>query len=170
MIDPMPLSDEALELLRSASGLSIDDEGRLLHRGEPITHARTLEVLWRSLAPAPGGRWLVRIGRESAYVEVAETPWVVRGVDPGDAAALPLLLISDGSREPLDPATLRVGADGVLRCDLSGDRPARFGRAAQLALGLTLDEDPPGSGSFALLACGRRWPVARAPDTRQSTP
>ena len=79
MILPCPPGDP-LELLRARSGLSIDAEGRFLHRGEPITHARTLEVLWRSLERAPDGRYLVRIGRESAYVAVEETPYVVRGV------------------------------------------------------------------------------------------
>ncbi len=159
----MALSDAALELLRSSSGLSIDDDGRFLHRGEPITHARTLEVLWRSLEPAAGGRWLVRIGRESAYVQVAETPWIVRGADAGDGTSLPVLLLPDGSREPLDPATVRLGDDGVLRCTLSRGRPARFGRAAQIALGMALEEDPPGSQSFVLAASGRRWRIGAAP-------
>ncbi len=152
-----------LELLRSSSGLAIDDEGRFLHRGEPIAHARTLEILWGSLEPASGGRWLVRVGRESAYVQVAETPWIVRGVVPGDGGDAPALLLSDGSREPLDPATLRVGGDGVLRCTVSRDRPARFARAAQIALGMALDEDPPGSQSFVLDAGGRRWRIGAAP-------
>jgi uncharacterized protein len=158
----VPLDDAALELLRSQSGLSIDDEGRFLHRGEPITHARTLEVLWRSLERAPDGRWLVRVGRESGYVAVAETPWIVRGIgDGGGDAAPPLLLLSDGSEESLDPSTLRAGADGILRCTLLRGAPARFGRAAQVALGLLLDEDPPGSGSYALTIGGRRWVVGR---------
>jgi hypothetical protein len=156
------LSDAELELLRSSSGLSIDDEGRFLHRGEPIAHARTLEVLWRSLEPAAGGRWLVRVGRESAYVQVAETPWIVRGVDAADGAATPALLLSDASREPLDPATLRLGGDGVLRCTISRGRPARFARAAQIALGMALEEDPPGSQSFVLEVGGRRWRVGGA--------
>ncbi len=166
----MPLSETELELLRSSSGLSIDDEGRFLHRGEPITHARTLEVLWRSLEPAAGGRWLVRVGRESAYVEVAETPWIVRGVDAGDGTEAPTLLLSDGSREPLDPASLHLGEDGVLRCTVSRGRPARFGRAAQIALGMALDEDPPGSQSFVLAAGGRRWRIDAAAPTLGDAP
>jgi hypothetical protein len=156
------LSKAALELLRSSSGLAVDDEGRFLHRGEPVTHARTLEVLWRSLEPASGGRWRVRIGRESAYVAVAETPWVVRGVDAGDGSSAPVLLLAGGTGEPLDPATLRLGGDGVLRCTISRGRPARFGRAAQVALGMVLDEDPPGSERFTLSIAGTRFPVARA--------
>ena len=166
----MPLSEAALELLRSSSGLTIDDEGRFLHRGEPVLHTRTLEVLWSSLGPTSGGRWLVRIGRESAYVGVAETPWIVRGVDAGDGSSAPTLFLADGSREPLDPATLRLGDDGVLRCTVSRGRPARFGRAAQIALGAALHEDPPGSERFVLDVAGRRWTVARGAQRVEGAP
>jgi len=155
----MPSDEEALELLRSQSGLSVDEEGRFLHRGEPITHARTLEVLWRSLERTPDGRWLVRVGRESGYVAVAETPWVVSGVVERPRGAPPVLLLSDGSEEALDPASLHTGADGVLRCTVKGGAPARFGRAAQIALGMRLDEDPPGSGTLVLTVGGVRWVV-----------
>ncbi len=155
------MTDDALELLRSHSGLSIDAEGRFLHRGEPITHARTLEVLWRSLERAADGRYLVRIGRESAYVELEATPWVVRGVLEGPAGA-PVLLLSDGSREPLDLATLAVGADGVLRCEVKGGHAARFSRAAQVSLGLALEESPPGSGRYELVIAGVRHAVRTA--------
>jgi hypothetical protein len=146
-----------LEILRGRSGLAVDDEGRFLHRGEPIAHARTREVLWRSLGRDAGGRWRVSIGRESATVEVAETPWVVRGLLLD--GPVPLLLLPDGRREPLDPATLALGADGVLRCRLRDGERARFSRAAQVALGLALDEDEPGSGRYHLVLGGRRWPV-----------
>ncbi|WP_242344393.1 hypothetical protein [Anaeromyxobacter terrae] len=153
------VDDAALELLRSRSGLSIDDEGRFLHLGEPITHARTLDVLWRSLSRAPDGRWLVRVGRESAYVEVRETPYTVRGVLPDAPAGALALLLSDGTREPLDPATLSVGDDGVLRCAVKGEERARFTRAGQVALGFAIDEDPPGTGRYAITIGGTRWPI-----------
>ncbi len=161
MTPPEP-SPEALELLRSASGLSLDEEGRFLHRGEPITHARTLEVLHRSLERMPGGRYLVRIGRESAWVALADAPYAVRGVAPDEGGRAPSLFLSDGGAERLDPATLRVGEDGVLRCRVKGGHEARFTRAAQIQLGLALEEDPQGSGRLFLRADGRRWPVAGA--------
>jgi hypothetical protein len=153
--------DDALELLRSRSGLAIDAEGRFLHRGEPITHARTLAVLWGSLAPTADGRWLVRIGRESGYVSVELAPWVVRGVLDGPDGA-PWLLLSDGTKEPLDPRTLSLGGEGVLRCEVKGGLPASFSRAAQIALGLALEERPPGSGRYELLIGGVRYPVRPA--------
>jgi hypothetical protein len=159
MIAAVVTDADPLELLRSRSGLAIDAEGRFLHRGEPITHARTLEVLWRSLARGPDGRYLVRIGRESAYVELEDAPYAVRGVLDAPEGEPPSLLLSDGSKEPLDPATLAVDADGVLRCTVKGGHAARFGRSAQVALGLSLEESPSGSGTFALVVGGTRHPV-----------
>ncbi len=161
----MTAPDEAaLELLRSRSGLSIDAEGRFLHRGEPVTHARTLEVLWRSLERAPDGRYRVHVGRESAYVDVEDAPYAVLGVLEGAPEAAPPLLLSDGSRETLDPATLAVGEDGVLRCSVKGGaHEARFSRAAQVALGFRLEEDPPGCGRFVLVVGRSRWPVRERP-------
>lgn len=152
------LDAAALELLRQQSGLSIDLEGRLCHLGQPITHARTLEVLWGSLARQADGRYLVRVGRESGYVHLADAPYGVRGVTP-DGERL-LVHLGDGSIEPLDPSTLTVDGEGVLHCRVKGGHRARFGRSAQVELGLVLEEDPPGAGRFALHLGGRTFPVA----------
>lgn len=152
--------EAALELLRRRSGLSIDLEGRLCHRGEPIAHERTLEVLWASLARQPDGRYLVRVGRESGYVDVADAPYGVRGVtfERGSAE----LHLSDRSVEPLDPTTLWVDAEGVLHCLVKeGRERARFTRSAQVGLGLALEEDPLAPSGFTLALGGRRFPVGR---------
>jgi hypothetical protein len=149
-VDPI-----GLELLRGESGLSIDLEGRFLHRGEPITHRRTLEVLWRSLERQPDGRYLVRVGRESGYVRIEDAPYVVRGLAGSD------LVLSDGTTEALRPETLAVDREGVLHCAVKGGHRARFGRAAQVALGLELVEEPAAPAGYALVRAGRRWPVGR---------
>jgi hypothetical protein len=147
----------ALELLRASSGLSIDEEGQFLHRGAPITHARTLEVLWRSLHQTPDARWEVAIGRERAYVAIAGAPFAIRGVSAAPDGS-PLLHVSDGSVEALDPASVRLAPDGVLRCSVTRG-PARFTRAGQVGLEPWLREDPAGSDSFALLVNHRSWPI-----------
>jgi hypothetical protein len=152
-----------LALLRAQSGLSIDQEGCFLHRGEPITHARTLEVLWRSLRRAEAGGWQVQIGREVGQVEVDETPWAVRGLRADGAPPQALtLLLAGGAEAPLDPASLRVGPDGVLRCLLPDGATARFTRAGQVALGELLEEDPASPGEPALVVGGRRYHLGRA--------
>ena len=138
-------------------GLSIDDEGRFLVHGEPVTHERTLEVLWRGLAPADDGGWIVRVGRESAPVAVDRTPFVVLGIAESPEAIE--LLLAGGNREPLVPETLRVGRDGVLRATLASGHPARFSRAAQIALGMRLTEDETAPGGFRLSLSARSWPL-----------
>jgi uncharacterized protein len=142
----------------TTSGLSIDDEGRFLVHGEPVTHERTLDVLWRGLAPGPDGGWLVRIGRESAPVSVPGTPFVVVAVSE-EAGGRVALSLAGGAREPLLPGTLRVGKDGVLRATLASGHAARFSRSAQIALGMRLAEDPSAPGGFHLPLGGKAWPL-----------
>lgn len=146
----MKLGEDTLELLRGQSGLAVDSEGRFLHRGEPILHERTILVLWQSLSRLPDGRYEVTIGREKAYVAVTETPWVVTALEPGLGDPPFVLRLAGGRREPLVAGQLSLGADGVFRYRLEGGDLARFSRAAQIALGLALDEDPPGSGRYSL--------------------
>jgi hypothetical protein len=151
------LDPAALELLRERSGLSIDLEGRLCHRGEPITHERTLEVLWRSLERQPDGRYLVRVGRESGYVRVDDAPYAVRGATFEPSRVL--LHLSDRTVEPLDPATLTIDGEGVLHCVVKGDHRARFTRSAQIDLGLALDENDDRPGEYVLRLAGHAWRV-----------
>jgi hypothetical protein len=115
-------------------------------------------VLWGSLRRDPDGRYRVQVGRESAFVRVDDAPYAVRGVVE-DQGGTPWLVLSDGTRERLDPSTLAVGGDGVLRCTVKGDHAARFGRSAQVALGLLLEEWPEGSGRLAVTIGGVRYPV-----------
>jgi len=156
VLPPERPDETALELLRQRSGLSIDLEGRFLHLGQPILHRRTLEVLWRSLERQPDGRYLVRIGRESGWVRLEDSPYAVRGVRLDGE---PRLFLSDGSEEILRPETLSVSRDGVLHCLVKGDHRARFARSAQVVLGLALEEDPIAPGRYLLVLSGRRWPV-----------
>ncbi len=154
------LGADAIELLRSQSGLSVDLEGRLCHRGEPITHARTLQVLWGSLTRQPDGRYVVRVGRESGYVHVEDAPYGVRGVT--FERGWPDLHLTDRSVEPLDPRTLWLDQEGVLHCLVkAGAHRARFTRAAQVDLGLALEEDARAPAGFALRVDGRCYPVGK---------
>ena len=59
---------------------------------------------------------------------------------------------------PLDPASLRLGPDGVLRCAVPRG-PARFTRAGQVGLAHWLREDPGGAEGFSLIVNGRSWPI-----------
>ena len=137
--------------------LAIDREGRWLNDGVEITHALTLEMLWRLLRRNERGKYVVRIGVEECPVHVHATPYFVRQVDvlPGRV----MLHLSDGTSEPLDPKTLRVVSEGALQCRVKGGaHEGRFSRAAHHALGSTLEEDPEGRG-FVLSIEGKRYRV-----------
>ncbi|HET8724697.1 MAG TPA: hypothetical protein VFM53_10890 [Anaeromyxobacteraceae bacterium] len=155
----MPSGTPVIPPGRPPAGLSIDEEGRFLVHGEPVTHARTLEVLWSGLGPSPDGGWQVRVGREAAPVKVAGTPYVVVTVALAADRSGATLLLAGGSREPLAPQGLRVGRDGVLRATLASGHTARFSRAAHVALGMALAEDPSAPGGYRLSLGGREWPV-----------
>jgi hypothetical protein len=167
---PLDAATTAPALPLGDAGLSVDGEGRFLHDGTAIAHPGLLAALWRGLAPGPGGGWVVRIGREAARVAVDETPWAVRGVAAlGEPPTALDLLLTDGSVERLDPLTLQVGPDGLLRCRVKAGQPARFTRAGQLALGALLEEAPAGAEGWQITLGGVRHRVVEQ-GARQPTP
>jgi hypothetical protein len=102
------------------------------------------------------GETIVRVGDQWAYVTVEDTPYVVNNVSPGESGLE--LLLSDGSRELLDPETLTLSGENDLRCRVrQGRAPARFSRAAwHNLLPLLTDEGGP-----ALVLAGRTHPIRK---------
>jgi hypothetical protein len=121
----------------------LDKEGRWFHEGVEITHSRTLELFSRSVCPDPAGGYRLQIGREQARIEVEDTPCMVREVTfRGSRVELKL---NDGSRETLDPTTLRIGAVNVLYCNVKREKlPARFLRPAYYQLTSRMEQDQDG--------------------------
>jgi uncharacterized protein len=145
-----------IERLRR-SGIRVDREGRFIHEGAEVTHAGLRQALFRWLdrqPPPPDDRYLLRLdARRFAYLDVDDTPLVARAarIDP---AGTIWLALSDGAEEALDPQTLTVDGDGVLRAWVRGGRlEARLATSAVAALGELLTETP--DGRPALHAAGR---------------
>jgi hypothetical protein len=108
------------------STIVLDRHGRFFHDGAPVEHV--------GLAAAFGS-------------------WVRR--HPDDDAG-PVLVLSDGSREPLDPRGATLDEDDVLRVQVKqGGAEARFSRSAQLQLEPWIDSDAP----LALRVGGTRYAV-----------
>ncbi len=108
-------------------GLFLDAEGRWFYGGEQVTHERLVAFLDRSIRPTVEGGWAVQAGREVVPVEVEDTAYFVRGLEEGPDGAF--VLLSDGTREPLDPASLEYRGPGRLYCRVKGGRArARFVR------------------------------------------
>ncbi len=149
--------DEAeLEQLREASGLRLDAEGRWLHQGQPIEHARTLQKLHEGLHRAKGGRWATRLGRDWGYVQVDDAAYFARALNVNGDTSITAELI-DGRSVPLDPARFAMGANDALYARLPDGETCKLTRAAQLSLAPYLRER---EGRFELQLGERRYPIA----------
>jgi hypothetical protein len=113
------------------STIRVDAQGTFWHDGQRVTHPGLAEAFARWLdIDDETGRYVVKNAVNWVFVTVEDAPLIVRSVDDELVLAL-----SDGSREPLDRATLRVDADDVPYCDVRGGRlPARFAPQAAFAL------------------------------------
>lgn len=154
--DPRDLREEALadptlpEPVRRAlaSGLkleriTLDSEGRWFHEGGPIEHPRIVELFNRSIERTPGGTFVLHVAPYTYPIEVEDAPLQVRRVElTGNPPAAVQLFLSDGSEEPLDPATLRYVPERGFYCQVKGGRfTARFSRPAYYALAEHVDEE-----------------------------
>jgi hypothetical protein len=134
-------------------GLRLHHDGRWSHEGQPIRHARLRAAFDRSVRFLPEeSKYVVQLGRFRGEIEVEEAGFFVREVDLAEGT----LRLSDGSRELLDPATLRVSSiDGALLCLVKRDLapeglPARFLAGAQSELLQAAEE----TGEGAVLRIG----------------
>lgn len=149
---------EWIEKLRR-SGIRVDREGRFIHEGEEVRHEGLKAALFRwldRLPPDQGGRYILRLDeRRFAYLDVDDTPLVARAARV--AGEQVLLSLSDGAEEALDPTSLTVDAEGVVRAWVRGGRlEARLASSAIAALSERLSDD----GGPVLTLAGRRFPLA----------
>jgi hypothetical protein len=132
-------------------GLWYSDEEVIPNRAIRALFSRTLKVL-------PDGRGRLELGEDKADVTIEDTPWVVTMVE-GDPARGFTVVLNDETREPLDPGSLRVGAENVLYCRVKGGaHAARFLRPAYYTLMHHAEVDP--DGAAVLPVGGRRIPIA----------
>lgn len=145
---------------REDSGIRLDAVLRWWHDDEPISHPRIIELFNSSLHLDDAGRYQLQIGHDWCYVQVEGAAYEVRTVDVSADERVSVRL-SDRTAEALEPASLALGADGVLECQVKGGRArARFSRDAQYQLGELLEADA--AGRLVLRAGERRLPL---PDT-----
>jgi hypothetical protein len=105
------------------------------------------------------GRYVLNNGYDWSYFEVEDAPFFVRGVRID--AGWPMLALSDGSEERLDPHELSVGARDALYTRVKGGAyPARFMPGAQLALMPLLVEGA--DGGPELRVGEQHYPIAGA--------
>ncbi len=128
------------------SSIVLDREGRFWHDGDRIDQPALEEALRTWIARHPDdGRLILTNGYDWCYFRAEDAAFVVDSLRVGSAGDVTLRLF-DGSEEPLDPATLSLGAaEGVVYARVKGGRfDARFSRHAQTQLAPVLvNGDPP---------------------------
>lgn len=130
------------------SSLRLDHQGRFLHDGVPVEHPKLAAALhtWISRHP-DDGRLILTNGYDWTYFAVDDVPFFVQAVKrapqaPSDA----ILVLSDGTEEPLDPSTVHLGPRGELylkvkRDAVGGPYEAKMTRFAQTQLDPFLSEE-----------------------------
>ncbi|MBF6568870.1 MAG: DUF1285 domain-containing protein [Candidatus Binataceae bacterium] len=136
--------------------ISFRRDGNWYSDDERIDNPRIAMLFSRSLHRNPDGSFYLQVAEERAPITVEDTAYVVRTIedDPGGGFTL---VLNDGEREPLDPATLVIGAEDVLYCRVKhGEFRARFLRSAYYHLSVLFEQE--GKGFFIRVA-GRRYPL-----------
>ena len=134
--------------------LRIDRDGGWFHEGDEVSHEGILASLREGLQVDGAGHFL-QLGPVRVPVEVDDAPFaVVHFEAAADGFALWLI---DGSREALEPGTLRLRQGDVPYCRVKGGRfEARFSRAAAWQLLQHVDAQS-GGGPPMLVVGGRRY-------------
>jgi hypothetical protein len=120
------------------STIALDREGRFFHDGMLVEHRGLAQAMHTWIRRHPDdGRFILSNGYDWTYITVEDAPFFVTRIDhDGDRVWLEL---SDGTREPWDPARSRIGIGGALYAPVKassdgGPFTARFSRHAQLSL------------------------------------
>jgi hypothetical protein len=145
--------------------IRIDKEGRWYHHGAEMIHRPIIRLFYQNLARDEGGRYIIEWKGERCFVEVEDTPFVVRAIShQQDAAGKEriILALTDDSEEPLAPETLFVGRENVLYCRVRGGTfRARFSRPAYYELARHVVEK---DDRYALVLNGKLHGIRMAQD------
>ncbi|MGH7906884.1 MAG: DUF1285 domain-containing protein [Candidatus Binataceae bacterium] len=143
--------------------ISFRRDGNWYNDDARIDNPRIAMLFSRSIHRAPDGGYYLQVAEERAPVVVEDTPFVITMVEDDPADGKLTLMLNDGEREPLDPASLEIGAENVLYCRVkSGTFRARFLRSAYYHLSRFFESD---GSRFFLRAGEHRYPLRRTDST-----
>lgn len=116
------------------SSIVLDAQGRFWHDGELVEHPGMARAFASWIARHPDdGRFILTNQFDWTYFTVEDVPFFVQSLR--DADGVPLLVLSDGTEEPLAPDTLTSDARQALYCRVKqGQFEARFTPQAQTSL------------------------------------
>ena len=113
--------------------IRIDKDGVWYYKGNEIFRDEIVKYFYQNLKKDKAGRYLIELEDDCCYLEVEDTPFIVRSVyrctaEAGSEECI-YLLLSDQSIEKLNPDSLWAGKDNVLYCSIRENAfVARFSR------------------------------------------
>ncbi len=138
----------------------VDKEGKWFHKGMEMVRREIIRFFCEHLEVDASGRYVINLDEEQCYIEVEDTPFVVRTVQFEETGGRKTFLLSlnDETREVLRPESLSVGDEDVLYCRVKEGRfTARFHRPAYYQLAEFVREE---DGKFYLPLNGRRYLIS----------
>ncbi|MGO9601930.1 MAG: DUF1285 domain-containing protein [Candidatus Binataceae bacterium] len=139
--------------------ISFRRDGNWYTDEERIDNARIALLFSKSIQQNADGSYYLKVGDERASIEVEDTPYVVRTLEDDELGGF-MMVLNDDEREPLDAATLEVGADNALYARVKdGKYRARFLRNAYYHLADRLEADD--AGRFFLNLRGARHRIGK---------
>jgi len=126
------------------STIRVDRDGQFFHDGAKVDKRALSEAFhrWMDIHP-DDGRFILTNGYDWTYLDVEDTPCFVASVK-GAPPAAPILVLSGGAEEPLEPSKLTSDADGACFTHVRGGRfEAKLLRQAQNELEPWLLPDAP---------------------------
>src|SRR5271166_6423293 len=140
--------------------ISFRKDGSWYTDDERIDNPRIAMLFSQSIRQNPDGSFFLQVAEERASITVEDTPYVVVSLEDARDGGFALVL-NDGTREPLDPTTLAVGADNVLYTRVKdGKYRARLLRPAYYHLSGNFETDT--SGRFFIQLGGKKYPLNSA--------
>lgn len=124
------------------SAIVLDRQGRFFHEGALVEKKALAAAMHAWLTTHPDdGRFILSNGYDWCYLTVEDTPAFVCSLS-GSPPGPPLLVLADGTREPLDASTLTQDEEGTCFARVKGGRfEARFLLHAQRELEPWLVDD-----------------------------
>ena len=102
------------------STIRLDGEGRFFHDDALVEHPKLRDALHTWIARHPDdGRYILTNGYDWTYFIVEDVPYFVRSLREHDGDAL--VVLSDATEEPLDPATVHVNERGEVYLKVKKD-------------------------------------------------
>lgn len=104
------------------SKLRLDAEGKFFDDGGYVEHPKLQQALHTWIGRHPDdGRYILTNGYDWTYFMVDDVPFFVRAIREEDGDAV--LILSDGTEEPLDPKTVTMGARGDVYLEIQHPSP-----------------------------------------------